>query len=174
MTPNRRTLLRGIAGIGLLGSAGITAAHAGEDHESDDVTIDPQTRKQLKKVRQATAKYQDPEKAKADGYKPEHSCIPNPNGEGAMGVHFTNEELLGDGEVNATEPEALVYEPTDEGYDLVAVEYLASGELEEPPELFGQTFNYNAHLGLYTLHVWCWRSNPNGMFAAFNPNVSCE
>ncbi len=26
----------------------------------------------------------------------------------------------------------------------------------------------------YELHVWAWQSNPNGMFADFNPQVSCE
>jgi hypothetical protein len=25
----------------------------------------------------------------------------------------------------------------------------------------------------YDLHVWLYRDNPNGMFAQFNPNVSC-
>ena len=25
----------------------------------------------------------------------------------------------------------------------------------------------------YALHVWLWKSNPAGLFAPFNPNVSC-
>ena len=26
----------------------------------------------------------------------------------------------------------------------------------------------------YELHVWAWKSNPLGMFADFNANISCE
>jgi hypothetical protein len=26
----------------------------------------------------------------------------------------------------------------------------------------------------YDRHVWLYRDNPNGLFAPFNPNVSCE
>ena len=26
----------------------------------------------------------------------------------------------------------------------------------------------------YTLHVWAWKSNPNGTFVNWNPNVSCD
>jgi hypothetical protein len=25
----------------------------------------------------------------------------------------------------------------------------------------------------YDLHVWLWKHNPEGMFAQFNPRVSC-
>ena len=25
----------------------------------------------------------------------------------------------------------------------------------------------------YDLHVWVWQANPAGIFAPFNPNVSC-
>lgn len=26
----------------------------------------------------------------------------------------------------------------------------------------------------YTLHVWLWKENPDGMFAPFNPRVTCD
>jgi hypothetical protein len=26
----------------------------------------------------------------------------------------------------------------------------------------------------YDLHVWIWKANPSGIFAPFNPKVSCE
>jgi hypothetical protein len=26
----------------------------------------------------------------------------------------------------------------------------------------------------YEMHVWVWKTNPNGVFADWNPNVSCE
>jgi hypothetical protein len=28
-------------------------------------------------------------------------------------------------------------------------------------------------LGLWILHVWVWRLNPNGVFDDVNPNVTC-
>ena len=48
-----------------------------------------------------------------------------------------------------------------------------------PPSLFGQTFNFTPspnRYGLppfYSLHAWIWKHNPSGMFAPWNPNVSC-
>jgi hypothetical protein len=26
----------------------------------------------------------------------------------------------------------------------------------------------------YDLHAWIWQANPSGIFAMFNPNVSCQ
>jgi hypothetical protein len=42
------------------------------------------------------------------------ACIDNP-GQGGMGIHYVNGDLVGDGEVKATAPEALVYEPPPHG-----------------------------------------------------------
>src|SRR4030095_12785686 len=49
-----------------------------------------------------------------------------------------------------------------------------------PPELAGQLmhlFESPNRFGLpafYTLHVWAWKDNPNGMFVNWHPKVSCE
>lgn len=178
MPSTRRSLLRTIGGTALtMTAAGTAAAHGDEDHSP---TIEPQQRQELAEVRQATAKYQDPETAEQDGYMPVHGCVPNPDGEGAMGVHFANPALRGDGTVTPTEPEVLLYEPTETGYNLVGVEYIANADaVDSRPELFGQPFSgpmpaHGEHgAEHYELHVWCWKSNPNGMFAPFNPNVDC-
>ena len=51
------------------------------------------------------------------------SCIDDPAG--GMGVHYVRGDLVGDGEVSAATPEALVYEPQANGrMRLVAVEYV--------------------------------------------------
>ncbi len=48
-----------------------------------------------------------------------------------------------------------------------------------PPALLGQVFHYTPSPNRYgipafhALHVWAWRDNPNGMFADWNPRVSC-
>lgn len=54
-------------------------------------------------------------------------CVTGPE-RGAMGVHFVNASLVGDGALDATRPEALVYEPREGRLELVAVEYLVIAE----------------------------------------------
>ncbi len=105
-------------------------------------------------------------------------CFDNP-GVGAMGYHFINLELL-DLEVAASQPEALVYAPGPQGQlQLGGVEYIvpagpwdAAGN-PGPPSLFGHPFHLNEALGVYVLHAWVWRHNPAGMFADWNPLVTC-
>ena len=48
------------------------------------------------------------------------------------------------------------------------------------PELFGEMFmstpepNRFEIPAFYSLHVWLWKANPSGLFAPFNPRVSCD
>lgn len=89
-------------------------------------------------------------------------------------------------------PSILIYEPRADGsLELVAVENLAfakawhaSGQAE-PPSFHGvvydtmaddlQTSVDEAHLfePHYDRHVWIYRDNPSGVFAPYNPAVSC-
>lgn len=89
-------------------------------------------------------------------------------------------------------PSILIYEPQEDGsLQLVAVENLAfeaawkrAGN-SAPPTFHGVSYNYmaddpatpadDAHQfePHYDRHVWIYRENPNGVFAPFNPNVSC-
>jgi hypothetical protein len=135
-------------------------------------------------VRQATAQYKDVGKAEAAGYAFLHGCVSGPQ-EGAMGIHFANGGLVGDGLLDASHPEALLYEPKDGKLQLVGVEYVVIADAwnashSAPPVLMGQLFNYVGapnRYGLpafYELHVWAWQRNPNGLFADWNPRVSCE
>jgi len=47
------------------------------------------------------------------------------------------------------------------------------------PTLFGQMFmatpapNRYDIPAFFSLHVWLWQNNPAGLFAPFNPDVSC-
>jgi hypothetical protein len=43
----------------------------------------------------------------------------------------------------------------------------------EPPVLYGQTFARNETFQVWALHVWAWRDNRSGVFADWNPAVSC-
>lgn len=137
-------------------------------------------------VRKATAKYQDVNKAKMDGYGPVLGCVSSP-GDGTMGVHYLNPNLLGDGAVDVAHPELLVYEPLANGrLQLVAVEYLTIADTWDaahtdgsPPLLMGQLFDYSSTPNRfrlpanYSLHVWAWKYNPKGVFSMWNPDVSC-
>ena len=135
-------------------------------------------------VRQATAGFKDVEAAKKAGYGLLHGCVSNTQ-EGAMGIHFANGPLVGDGEIDAQHPEALLYAPKEGKLQLAAVEYVVIADAwnakhKAPPVLMGQLFNYVSspnRYGLpafYELHVWAWQKNPSGVFADWNPQVSCE
>ena len=82
-----------------------------------------------------------------------------------------------DGNVNVLEPELLMYEPGPRGQmRLVGVEYivpLSAWQGSKPPMLFGREFQVNEQFGVWALHAWVWKHNPAGMFADWNPNVSC-
>ncbi len=89
-------------------------------------------------------------------------------------------------------PAILIYEPQANGsFELVAVENLAFADAwkaagkSEPPSFHGVAYNYmtddptttadDAHQFAphFDRHVWIYRENPSGVFAQFNPRVSC-
>jgi hypothetical protein len=143
----------------------------------------------LDRVRHATAKYHNVAVAEANGYgllvdAEGIACIDMP-GQGGMGVHYVNGDLVGDDRVVATRPEAMVYAPDRHGrLRLAAVEYVVfqsawDATHKRPPSLFGRRFDLTPspnRFGLpafYALHAWVWKRNPAGTFAMWNPRVSC-
>jgi hypothetical protein len=135
-------------------------------------------------VRQATAQFKDVHQTHAAGYALLHGCVSGPQ-EGAMGIHFANGDLVNDGKLDAHHPEALLYEAKNGQMRLLGVEYIVMAEAWDannttPPVLMGQMFNYVSSPNryrlpaFYELHVWAWEHNPRGMFADWNPRVSCE
>ncbi len=132
---------------------------------------------QLDALRRATARFHNMDAAAAAGYAgpPLTSCWYY-GSEGAMGYHYADPSLI-DGMPELLHPEILVYAPNRHGdLSLVALEYIVPipmWEGSDPPTLLGRDFERNDALGLYALHVWLWRHNPNGMFADWNPKVSC-
>jgi hypothetical protein len=90
-------------------------------------------------------------------------------------------------------PAVLIYEPQPDGsLQLVAVENLVFKKAWEaaghaaPPSFMGVPYDLmvddpatqadEAHgfAPHYDRHVWVYRENPFGVFAQFNPNVSCD
>jgi hypothetical protein len=135
---------------------------------------------QLEEVREVTAPFHNLKAAQAAGFNLVPGldyCFNNP-GVGGMGFHYINVSRL-DTVVDFLKPEALVYAPSRTGkLQLVAVEYIVpigawNAAHAKPPTLFGQTFELNQTLGVYTLHAWIWRFNPLGVFSDWNPRVSC-
>ena len=125
-------------------------------------------RRQLIKVKSATAKYHSIKKADKDGYKDIDVIIPH------MGWHYLKKDLLDD-TFDFEKPELLVYAPDRHGMlRLVAVEYAIPGdENTVPPEAFaGSDDVWDYADGLWTLHTWIWYYNPDGIFAPFNPRVN--
>jgi hypothetical protein len=102
-------------------------------------------------------------------------CVAIP--EGGMGYHWGNLSRI-DGSVRWDEPEFLVFAPSPDAKDGVkfaAVEYVVPMALSAtPPVLFGQTFVPGGPGGTaWTLHVWIGIENPSGLFAPWNPRVTC-
>jgi hypothetical protein len=137
----------------------------------------------VERVRQVTRPFRDIQHARSAGYAQFLGCVSGPV-EGAMGIHYVNSKLVEDGELDASHPEALIYEQNGEPR-LVGVEYIVPVDAwharhKEPPVLDGQVLQYSGspnRYGLpafYELHVWAWRENPHGAFVDWNPRVSCE
>lgn len=133
----------------------------------------------LSVLRKATAAFHNFDIAMAAGWNVQLTgCMES--AEGGMGYHYANLELIADGGgIDPARPEALMYEPSKNGgLRLVGVEYLILEEdlprTAPAPELFGQHFHFNEAFEVWALHAWVWRHNREGMFADWNPDVSCQ
>jgi hypothetical protein len=143
----------------------------------------------VNKVRKATAQFTDINVALAAGFAQATPCVSGPDF-GAMGVHFVLGTRIAAGTLNATEPEALIYEPLPNGaFRLVGVEFIILQSVWQTqipqgstaaPALEGHLMNFVEfpnRYGLpafYELHVWAWEQNPVGSFADWNTQVSCD
>lgn len=173
-------LLTASLSILLTGSA--TAAE--DSHENHARHGGNAPAKLVEKVREATRQFADVNAAIRAGYKPLFGCISGPD-HGAMGVHYINTDLVGDGKIDVSMPEAIIYEPTPEGMKMVGVEFIVDSATwlsknGAPPMLEGQGFqlvgspNRYGLQPFFELHVWAWRNNPNGAFVDWNNRVTCE
>jgi hypothetical protein len=132
--------------------------------------------KTIAQLRSATARYHDINAAIDDGFVFLHECEDRP-GEGPVGIVYVNIERLVDGIVDPSAPDALLYEPGKNGQlrltgAELAIPYALWTE-PDPPEFLGASFQREDEFGVFGLHVWIWRHNPDGMFATGNPRISC-
>jgi len=130
----------------------------------------------LATLRQVTASFHNFDKAIAAGWAAQITpCMES--AAGGMGFHYGNVALI-DGSARVDQPELLLYEPGSNGQlRLVAVEYIIPYTFRSrdatPPVLFGREFKHNDVFQLWALHAWVWKDNPSGIFADWNPLVSC-
>lgn len=184
------------AGIGLAmlpSGAAEDAAPGGYDHSRHaEPALTPALQRDLARVRSATARYHDLEAATAAGYelgwvngagtRIVAGCVSHPTA-GAMGYHYFNAALMADTEVDPLRPEVLVYAPGPDGArTLVAVEWVVRGPQSNPPgpaqvpSVLGMGMHVLAPPpgpAFYLTHAWLWAPNPDGMFADWNPRISC-
>lgn len=178
-----------LAGAALLGGCGrepvptqainvqprVVVSRGAEETESEDISA---LRNDLATLRRVTAPFHSFNTATAAGWSTQITpCMTDPGGAGGMGFHYGNTSLI-DGSVHVDRPQLLLYEPQRNGrLRLVAVEYIIPYTLHSrsdvPPVLFGQQFKQNDTFQLWGLHVWVWKANPSGLFANWNPRVSC-
>ena len=195
MTVGRLGKNLAVSAIGALVLIGAVPARAlAQGDHSHDMTLQRQeltpeqkarTSALIKAVQDATERFQRPAAAEAEGYALQFGCVSGSDF-GAMGMHFVNGALVGDGEIDVAHPEIVLYEPLPNGkLRLTGADYLVLADAWNakhagPPQLMGQLFHLfdsPNRFGLppfYTLHVWAWKENPNGAFVNWNPNVSCE
>ncbi len=172
-----------LAAIALLGGCG--GEHARTPTEAT-VQLQPQVlassapsasvSQDLATLRQVTASFHNFANAAAAGWSAQITpCMASPAG--GMGFHYGNVALI-DGTARVDQPELLLYEPESNGQlRLVAVEYIIPYTLRSrdatPPVLFGREFKQNDTFQLWALHAWVWKDNPSGIFADWNPLVTC-
>ena len=181
-----------IALILLSAGSGRALAQGARSHTStmQNNELTPNQKNLVKIVRDSTERFKDVAEAERAHYHLLFGCVSGPDS-GAMGLHFTNMDLLDEinktGVLDATRPQIVIYEPNSDGrLRLLGADYLVFADAwdakhpEGPPQLMGQFFHLFEkpnRFGLpafYTLHVWAWKDNPNGAFVNWHPNVSCE
>jgi len=125
-------------------------------------------------VRRISGRFHSEAQATKHGYVSDGHCVSSPAG--GMGVHWVNSSLV-DPVFDPLRPESVNFAPGPNGIPkLVAVEYIVINVGQPAPTFGGQAFDVGGTpvpVPHWSLHVWLWKDNPNGLFTAFNPGVSC-
>ena len=141
-------------------------------------------RRQLETVERVTDRFESVDAATARGYVQGSPCESSP--QGGMGFHYINPAAIRDPKLDPLKPEVLLYEQRTGGLQLIGVEYMKVDSDQglttdgDRPMLFGRAFDgpmlgHSPGMPIhYDLHVWLQKRNPSGMFAQWNPEVSCK
>jgi hypothetical protein len=127
-------------------------------------------------LQRVTGRYHNLKAALDDDFVLLHPCEARGD-EGPVGTVYINIARLMDGVIDPESPDALIYEPAANGtLHLVGVEFAIPKAMwtgAQLPTFLGATFQSEDEFGVYALHAWVWRNNPEGLFAETNPRVSC-
>jgi len=130
----------------------------------------------LLSVLRATARFHSTAQAIKAGHEPDDHCVSAP-GLGGMGFHWVNPSLV-DPVFDPLKPEAILYAMGPGGnLRLIAVEYIVINVGQAAPMFGDQPFDVGGTpvpVPHWSLHVWLYENNPSGIFAPFNPNISCQ
>ena len=157
----------------------------------------------LQEVARLLEPYKNVSYARSHGYVQGSACEAHPT-LGTMGFHYVSPQLLGftapvNGRVNGTgtytgvnPPPILLYIPDGQGglrlAGIVLLVFAAAWDAtnSHPPKYRGREFNYmadnpstpadEAHgfMPHYDLHIWLFDHNPSGLYAQWNPALSCS
>ena len=153
------------------------AAHS---HPGTNAELTPERLEVIAQLRQVTAQFHDVHAAVRAGYVVQFPAGCAASNAGAQGFHYLNPVLADDAVINPLTPELLMYEPGPSGrLELVGVDYVIKystlpRSTMPKPTVLGIDMMQNDGLNVWALHIWSRRPNPSGMFAAWNPKVSCK
>lgn len=116
--------------------------------------------------------------AEQAGYENADVCYDGDGG--GYGIPVVNPDATG---TNPAEPSVLLYRfASNWSYHLIGAEwYVPADEVDAPPTMFGQEFHgpqashgeESVQPEHYGLHAWLYMTNPEGMFAPYNPLLEC-
>ena len=131
----------------------------------------------------ATVRFHSLKQAEQAGYGPFYICTDNEALDAAMGQHYADGSRIDDQVLDVTNPEAIVHEPKNNGYDLVGLDTSSSPRAGTRTTTRRRSCSAgrSRRPGRQPLRIprsrndaWLYRSNPRGMFDDWNPNVSCK
>ena len=166
---NRRAITTLAAGL-------LTAACAHHAHSTTQ--LDPQVEGLVADLRAATSRFQVLDSAVSAGYQKDVARCFVMQDHGAMGYHHVNRSYV-DSLLDPQHPEILLYERApDSTYRLTAIEFIVPYGIwpaasDSIPTVRGQRLRRVDEVNVWGLHVWLWKENPAGLFADWNPTVSC-
>ena len=168
----RRRVAPVLVTAAILGCAGHSRTTTSPTNGSDPVVVDGVAR-----LRNATRSFRVLDAAVAAGYPRQVAdCIVHER-HGAMGYHHVNRSYVDD-KLEPERPEILLYERRPDGsYKLNGAEFILPFRFYSrdsvAPVFMGQKLSREDNLKYWYLHVWAWTENPDGLFANFNPDVTC-
>lgn len=153
----------------------------------------PLVKKKIAELRRWSARFHDVDKAAEAGYTAHIGCIDetieglDPSEARGMGYHVTrgDMDIVADGVIDIDQPEFLVYAPHRRDAELprekrlgaarlVGFDYFVPGALwtdPDPPEFFGEPFDWSDTFQGWVRHIYLWGHNSDGIFENYNPNV---